>query len=386
MKAMRLGQFSDAYPPIMDGVSLTVKNYAHWLNNEKSSSFVVTPNFPGYKDVDTFPVLRYFSAAIPMREPYRFGIPALDANIKHNIREESLSLVHAHTPFSAGQLAMRAAKKRRIPIVATFHSKYRDDFGRVVHNKIILDQIIKNIVSFYESVDEVWIPQRHVVETLREYGFKGKVEVVENGIDIDTSTDVNTLKIFSRTLLGIPDERPVFLYVGQLILEKNLKFILESLKHIHNKNFIMFFIGQGYARPVLEKLVDEYHLSGNVRFIGPIYDREELKRFYALSDLFLFPSLYDNAPLVVREAASMKTPAILLQGATAAGVIKENFNGFLSGNDPIVFAQCIEKIIADKKIIQENGENASRTLCRSWQDVVEEVKDRYLGLILRKLN
>jgi glycosyltransferase involved in cell wall biosynthesis len=321
-----------------------------------------------------------------MREPYRIGIPVLDVNINHSINEEKISLVHAHTPFSAGILAMRAARKRAVPIVGTFHSKYRDDFGRVVHNKIILDQIIKNIVNFYESVDEVWIPQRHVEETLREYGFKGKVEVVENGIDVDLNSNARQLRLTSRNILGISEDRDVFLYVGQLILEKNLKFILESLRYLENKNFILFFVGQGYARPVLEKLVEEYHLSENVRFIGPVYDREELRRFYALADLFLFPSLYDNAPLVVREAASMKTPALLLRGATAAEVIKDNYNGFLAENDPYLFSRRIKTILSEKKLLQNNGENASQTLCRSWQDVVEEVKDRYFRLMLRKMN
>jgi 1,2-diacylglycerol 3-alpha-glucosyltransferase len=294
--------------------------------------------------------------------------------------------VHAHTPFSAGMLAMRAARKRGIPIVATFHSKYRDDFGRVVHNKIILDQIIRNIVNFYESADEVWIPQAHVEETLRQYGFKGKVEVVENGIDIEPAEDADELRIISRKLLGIPDDRQTFLYVGQLILEKNLPFLLESLQYIKNKNFTMLFVGQGYARPILEKLVEEYNLSENVRFMGPIYDREELKRFYALSDLFLFPSLYDNAPLVVREAAAMKTPALLLERATAAEVIKDNENGFLAAHNPKLFANRIETIMAGKEILESAGKNASLTLCRSWEDVVDEVRDRYASLIIRKMN
>jgi len=235
-------------------------------------------------------------------------------------------------------------------------------------------------------VDEVWIPQRHVEETLRNYGYRGKLEVVENGIDITPPTNNQELRLISRKLLGIPVERKVLLYVGQLILEKNLKFLLESLQYIKNKNFVMFFVGEGYARPVLEKLAETYNLSENIRFIGPIYDREELKRFYSLADLFLFPSLYDNAPLVIREAAAMKTPALLLQRATAAEVIKDNYNGFLAENDPYLFAKRIEIILKEQTLIIQAGENASNTLCRSWQDVVDEVRDRYSRLILRKMN
>ncbi len=57
-----------------------------------------------------------------------------------------------------------------IPLVATFHSKYRDDFERVIPNKALVDYLVGKVVKFYESVDEVWVPQASVGETLREYG------------------------------------------------------------------------------------------------------------------------------------------------------------------------------------------------------------------------
>lgn len=42
-------------------------------------------------------------------------------------------------------------------------------------------------------------------------------------------------------------------------------------------------------------------------------EREILKRYYVAADLFLFPSLYDNAPLVIREAAALGTPSVLIR-------------------------------------------------------------------------
>ena len=62
-----------------------------------------------------------------------------------------------------------------MPFIATFHSKYRDDFERSVHNKSIANLMVKRIVQFSESADEVWIPQASVEETIREYGYKGKI-------------------------------------------------------------------------------------------------------------------------------------------------------------------------------------------------------------------
>ena len=386
MNRLNIALFSDAYPPIMDGVAMTVRNYAYWLNKTRHLSLVITPKFPGYADQDEFPVLRYLSAPIPMREPYRMGLPELDYRINHRLKEIPLQLVHAHSPFSAGALAYRTARHNHIPFVATFHSKYKDDFGRLMNQKAILNGIVKKIVSFYESADEVWIPQAHVEETIREYGFRGRVEIVENGIDIETGGDISGFRLNSRKMLGIPAGRKVFLYVGQLILEKNLRFLLESLKPLAGEDFIMYFVGQGYARPVLEKLADAYGLSAMVKFTGPIYDRGEMKRFYALADLFLFPSLYDNAPLVVREAAALHTPALLLEGSTAAEVIRDGYNGFLALNDPQHYGNKVKMLMSRPDLLAQAGTNASATLCRSWREVVEEVNDRYLHLLRRKMN
>ena len=56
------------------------------------------------------------------------------------------------------------------------------------------------------------------------------------------------------------------------------------------------------------------------------------------ADLFLFPSMYDNAPLVVREAAMMGTPSVILKGSTASEVIVDGVNGFLADQTPDSYA------------------------------------------------
>ena len=370
----------------MDGVAITVKNYAYWLNKSNNPTCVITPEFPGYSDKDEFSVLRYLSTPIHMREPYRIGLPKLDPHINHALKNLSLDLVHAHSPFSAGALALKTARRNHIPLVATFHSKYRDDFMRIINQKTIVDHIVKRIIGFYRLADEVWIPQRNVEETIREYGYKGKLEIVENGTDIDVESDIPAFRSQSREILNIPQGRKVFLYVGQLVLEKNLKFLMESLKYITTGDFIVYFVGQGYARPLLEGLAREYGLMSKVKFTGAIYDREELKRFYAIADLFLFPSRYDNAPLVIYEAAALHTPALLLRDSTIAGLIQNDFNGFLSDNSPKQYAERINGLINNNELLTEAGSNASVTLCRPWQDVVNEVKDRYTLLCKNSRN
>jgi glycosyltransferase involved in cell wall biosynthesis len=381
-----IGIFNDSFPPIMDGVSLTVENYAYWLEKKNQAVCVITPKSPEYTDHESYPIFRYNSLPILGRKPYRFGFPEFDFTFKEKLKKIPFGLVHAHCPFSSGTLARRISHHQKIPFVATFHSKYRDDFERSVHCKYIAKLMVKNIIKFYESADEVWIPQASVEETIREYGFKGKVEIVDNGNDFSSSKPIGPIKKRARADFGIAENETVFLFVGQHIWEKNTHLIIDSLALINDLPFKMFFVGTGYAAEDLKQLVDDLGLSEKVEFVGSVFDRDELKKYYAAADLFLFPSIYDNAPLVIREAAALHTPSVFVIGSSSAENIKDNINGFLTENSKESFSAKLRQLILSPHKIREAGDNASKTIARSWNSVTDEVLDRYEKLMLRTWN
>ena len=185
----------------------------------------------------------------------------------------------------------------------------------------------------------------------------------------------------ARQRLGIGPEEFVLLFVGQHIWEKNPRLVIESLARIPDVPFRMYFVGVGYAAEEMKALVSERGLDNKVTFVGSITDRDRLKDYYAASDLFLFPSLYDNAPLVVREAAALHTPSVMAAGATAATILRDGENGFLVENDPDKLAALLRELIHDPERVHRVGVQASRTIVRSWEDGVEEVIDRYNALL-----
>ena len=379
-----IGVFNDSFPPIMDGVSLATKNYAYWLHQKGQPVCVITPKSPNYVDNEPYPIYRYASVPILGRKPYRIGLPEIDHQFKSVIDNVDFGLVHAHCPFSSGNLALTIAKKQKVPLVATFHSKYRDDFEHSVSSRFLVRQMTKRVIRFFEKADEVWIPQASVEETIREYGYRGKVEVVDNGNDFATNEPVDPIRKAVRNELGIADNEFMFLFVGQHIWEKNTRMIVEALAEIKQLPFKMFFVGTGYAAADLKELVDRLDLSSKVKFVGVITKREEIKGFYAAADLFLFPSIYDNAPLVIREAGAMHTPSILIKNSSSAENIIDNFNGFLIENSYESFAAKLRELIDVPDKIEIAGLNASQTIARSWESVAEEVLDRYKRLIQRK--
>lgn len=380
------GIFNDSFPPILDGVTLTVENYVHWLSEMGHQPCVVTPWNPVSAEYP-YEVMRYFSLPIRSRKPYRYGYPKLDPFIWRRLLSTDFKLLHSHCPFSSGRLAVYVKRHRHVPLIGTFHSKYRSDLEHSFkHTPWMVPIIMKRILAFFNACDEVWIPQAQVEETVREYGYKGPLTVVENGNDFSSvvTGDLQAYKREARKKLGIDDGRINLLFVGQHIWEKGLGMIVDSLSMIDGRiPFRMNFVGTGYALSEIRQRIEGLGLSDKVTFHGVVSDRAALSDFYAASDLFLFPSMYDNAPLVVREAAAMGTPSVLLRKSTASEVVTDMRNGFLAENDAGDLGRKIIYLSEHRDLITAVAEDARHSIVRSWQDVVAEVLDRY-DVILRQ--
>ena len=375
-----VGLFCEVFPPVMDGVSVCMENYAYWLQKKVGGVAVVTPHVPKADySVHEYKVFDYMSIPVPKRRPYMTGIAAFDPIYLAKIATTRFKIVHAHTPFSAGSAALSISRAQRIPLVATFHSKYRDDFSKILP-KLVVDMMIDSVVDFFERADLVWVPQESVIDVIREYGYKGHVEVMDNGSDLVADYPEKYF-VEARQRLGIAPEEFVLLFVGQHVWQKNPQLTIEALSRLEDVPFKMFFVGNGYAAEEMKAMVSEKGLDGKVTFVGTITDRAKIVDYYAASDLFVFPSLYDNAPLVVREAAALHTPSVMAIGSTAATILQDGENGFLVENDPDKLAQLLRELIHDPERVHRVGVQASKTIVRSWEDCVEEVIDRYNALL-----
>ncbi len=381
MKLM-IGQFNDSFPPILDGVANVVLNYARCLNNDKSTCCVVTPKHPDAADQYSFDVHRFASIKVPTRTEYRVGVPQMSTSFWMALKKIPFDIVHAHCPFSSGLAARSIARKRDIPLVATFHSKFKDDFKAAIKSERIVDNILLKIAGFYESADEVWIVNEASEETLREYGYRGDVYIMGNGCDIEPEypTPEKLNKINER--FGLDPDVPLFMYIGQHIWQKNLQMVIEALGKLkaQGERFHMLFVGDGAKRADMEQMVAELNLGDSVTFAGRIHDRKTIANIYLRSSAMLFPSLYDTSSLVPREAAACGCPTVFVKGASTSQGITEK-DGFLIDNTADSLAETVRYIIhhpAETRIV---GEAARNTIYRSWQTVVEDVYERYLYLI-----
>ncbi len=380
--SITIGQFNESFPPIVDGVANVVMNYAFWLNKKYGKSYVITPKHPEALDDYGFEVLRYSSMKVPTRSEYRFGLPKMDGVFWKELKKVPFDIVHAHCPFGSGFAAKSIAKKRGIPFVATFHSKFRDDFKGMLKSDMLVESMLLKVAAFYESADEVWVVNESSVEELREYGFRGGVYIMENGCDIEVRYRSDEALKEINNAFNLDPDIPLFMYIGQHVWQKNLKMVIEALKILSDKGckYQMLFIGDGPRRSDMQRMIAEHGLSDHVRFAGRIHDRDMIAKIYLRSSAMLFPSLYDTSSLVPREAAACGCPSVLVKGSSTAEGMTDD-NGFLIENKAASLAETAEFIINNPDKAKYVGESARSTIFRSWEDAVSVAYERYLYLI-----
>ncbi|MEI6060309.1 MAG: glycosyltransferase [Bacteroidota bacterium] len=379
------GQFNDSYFPIMDGVGMTAHNYARWLNEKYGKSMIIAPKVSDYEDHVPYKVYRFKSILLPGMNPYRVGLPLIDVQFKQKIKKIDFDLVHAHCPFISGQVALKISRKLDIPLVTTFHTKYRDDFRKVVNNDLFLDFLVTFTIDFYNSAHLVWVPNKSTGLTLQEYGYKGSYEIMPNGSDMLIPDKLKRVAYRKKGLKMIHagSDEFVMLFVGQHRWEKNVRLIIDSLKHLRDqgKAFKMVFVGEGYASEAMQKLIKKFNLQDNVVFLGVLTDRLELQNVYAATDLFIFPSVYDNSPLVMQEAAAFDIPSIVVRNSSSAESILDGVNGFLIENESADLTKKITELMQNQHAIRRAGEGARKSIYHPWESILDDVNLRYTDLV-----
>jgi glycosyltransferase involved in cell wall biosynthesis len=345
---------------------------------------MVTPRYPVTADEFPFEVHAFNSFPVPFRKEYRWGVGRMDNKFWRKLSGIPFEIVHAHSPFSAGIVAKHIARNLGIPLVATLHTKYKEDFKNAIKWDGLVDvMVIKNIVKFYEAADDVWTVNDSSVETLREYGYKGDVFVMNNGSDIPVTERNDETRTSIMNTFGLNAQAPLLTYIGQHVRQKNIHLIINALDILNRQgvDFNMLFIGEGAAREEFESYVKKLRMDSKVHFVGRVSDRNVMKMVYASSDVILFPSLYDTSSLVPREASACLCPTLFVEGSTTAQGIIDSDNGFLANNEMGDYAAKIKHIITTAGLSLMVGQGARDSLFVTWVEIVKKVYERYLYLI-----
>ena len=320
-QALRSVQFIDNYFPVIDGVTETVHEYARHMEH----ATVVCPAMERHyleKHSFTYPVLTSMTFRVPFSR-YASAVPKIDRKLEKEIAEAQPDIFHLHSPSLLGKYAVSLGKKMKVPVVATFHSKYYDAIYEFTKSRAISKMVTGQIVKLYESCDEVWACSEETGETLRSYGFRKPYHVMPNGTDVFVPDNAEGLRERAAVRFSVPRGKRVLLFVGQQIWYKNQRLILDTFRLLCDQDDGWFLIMAGSGKD--EQDIARYAASlglteKQVLFTGLVSDRDLLRGIYLNADLLFFPSVFDNAPLVLREAAVLGVPTLAAEGSNAAGL------------------------------------------------------------------
>ena len=378
---MKVGLFIDTWYPMVDGVIKVVDNYARRLVTY-CDVVVFCPDTGKADKVLPYQVEQCSSLPF-LTNDYSVPLSALDPIFDAKLIRSGIDLVHIHSPFTIGMAGLAFAKVHGLPVVATLHSQYRQDFEQNLHFKLSTDLAMDGIMRVFNACDECWAVNGGIKELYeREYGLTAPCKVRLNATDHVPVTDPDAAARAVNERYGIPADATVFLFVGRINFIKNIDFTVRALaraKELGLRNFRMLFAGRGQDEEKLAALVQELGLTEEVVMCG-LTDKPMLEKLYSRASLFLFPSLYDANSLVQIEAACQGTPTVFLEGARTAATVTPGVNGYVSPATEDAYAHTILDILADKEGYARVCAAAHRDLYLSWDDVVRDVHADYLRL------
>ena len=370
---------NDSFPPLIDGVANTVINYAENIKKSGGDALVVTPNYPGADDSTfDFPVIRYPSVDLRRQLGYTAGNPFLPKTLLA-LGQRDIKLLHSHCPVASNFLARGLRQELDVPLVMTYHTKFDIDIANAIHGKLMRIGLLRALVESVSAVDELWVVSKGAGENIKSLGYTGDYVVMANGVDMPRRRATNAEIEIATSGYDLPQNIPVFLFVGRLMWYKGLRIIIDALAALKSQNidFRMVFIGSGSDETDVKEYVSKLQLDGKCFFTGAIHNRDVIAAWYSRADIFLFPSTFDTNGLVVREAAACSLGTVMIGGSCAAEGVTNGVNGLFIEENAASLAVCLATIMNNKSYMKTIGENASRDLYMSWEDAVAKALERY---------
>ncbi|MGN1213179.1 MAG: glycosyltransferase [Christensenellales bacterium] len=386
-KKLKIAVFTDSFYPGVGGTEQATLGLANALKNMNNDVVVCCPKFKGYDDSKfAFDVLR--TNSIKLTDNDYMALPSVSGSFKKQIKNFKPDIIHCQSVSGMTRYALKYGKKYKIPVLITVHTKFKTAFSKNVKSKFIVNCMIKDIAKKLKRANGVFSVSCDMKNEISDYGYKNEVIVVKNGSTYNKIEIVEDDLQKIRQKYNLTKSDNILIFVGLIVKYKNIQFSLDALKIVKEKfpDFKFVIVGYGPDFDYFKKYVEKINLTENVIFTNKIYDKTELAGLYKISDLLLFPSVFDNDSLVVVEAAANQTPTITLENTGTSERLTNDVSGFVVKNDLQTYADKILFLLKNKDILKTVGINAEKMLPKSWDDTAKEYYDKYLTVIAKNDN
>lgn len=335
---MRVGLFTDVYPPYINGVSTSVSMLKKALEGLGHEVFVVTINNENmkYKYEENGKVIRIPGLPIGIYDYRISGIYPLKA-IKE-IKKWKLDVIHSHTEFGVGTFARIIAKQLEIPLVHTYHTMYEEYVHYITKGYFngVSKKIVEYLTLFYcdQTISELVVPTKKTYDLFKEkYKVNRNIYVVPTGIEVEEFYRENFSKkdtMALRKKLGLSKEDFVIFYIGRIAQEKNISFLLDIQKSLVKKypNIKLLILGDGPDLEKHKKEVEAASFQNSVIFAGRV-PLDERHKYFQLGHVFLTASKTETQGLTVIEAMASSMPVIAIEDESFINTVVPDLNGYL---------------------------------------------------------
>lgn len=237
----------------------------------------------------------------------------------------------------------------------------------LLERRILKGHKFKKIIAISEMV------KKNIIDNYKTPA--SDIKVIYNGIDTDKFHPDNRNKYRKeiRQKYGLKDTEFIVLFVGSGFERKGVKFLIEAVESIHEP-VTLLIVGKGP-----EKSFSKMIKKQKIIFCGP---QQEINRFYAAADIFVFPTIYEPFGNVHLEALASGLPVVTTRQSGASEIIEEGKQGFIMER-PEDTAMLAEKItqLMDKDLNRRMGADARRLSERfSFENHINEMLELYSSI------
>ena len=334
---MRIGIFTDTYPPYINGVSTSVSMLENALRKKGHQVYIVTVNTENmrYKYENDEHIIRIPGVPIGIYDYRLTGVYPLKAINK--IKKWNLDVIHSHTEFGVGTFARIIAKQYNIPLVHTYHTMYEDYVHYITKGYFnnTSKKIVEYLTNFYcnQTATELIVPTKKTYDLFKEkYKYTRNVHIIPTGIEVEKfykeNTDPAKLEDI-RKKHGLNKGDFVILYVGRLGQEKSVDVLIEAHQELAREyKAKLLIVGDGPDMDTYKNLVHKLKIDDNVIFTGKV-PWTEVTLYYQIADIFATASKSETQGLTVIEAMAASLPVVAVDDESFRNVIIDGLNGHL---------------------------------------------------------
>ncbi len=388
---MRIGIFTEAYKPLISGVVTSIVTLKEGLEELGHEVYIITPIANKGKVEDDPHIIRLRGVILPQKSLKGFRlVPWVNRHLR-KISHLNFDIVHIHTEFSMGTLAVGVKKKLKVPMVYTLHSSYQDFTHHVSKFMGKFFPKTSSNVAFWlnnrmtKKADMTIVPTKKIYDKMIKLGHDGRFTILPSGIDLNPfykenhkQADIETLKVE----LGLKKDQFVAIIVSRVAKEKSIGDLIDAWIEYHqvDSNAVFLIIGDGPDKDALEKYVKKHNASDYIRFLGFI-KHEEVGLYYQVGDIFLNASTTETQGLTYIEALAASLPIVVRYDQVFDQFVEDRKNGiFFNKKEELV--EILKEIHKDPSILKILTKNARPSITQySKEAYAKAAENLYLELI-----